>query len=144
MKSIKLTKKDIKQITESCVKIMLKEDFYQNNMNNQYDNDEEEFETDNEPYFSQQDNHRNIIIYLNNICKEIGGSADYYDGHYVIDEKEDLIQIILSFNPNNGELYMYDMKIAKNIGNEIPETINAFNWGSKALTLLSTKPFKAQ
>ena len=39
---------------------------------------------------------------------------------------------------------MYDMKIAKNIGNEIPETINAFNWGSKALTLLSTKPFKAQ
>ena len=56
----------------------------------------------------------------------------------------DLIQIILSFNPNNGELYMYDMKIAKNIGNEIPETINAYNWGSKALTLLSTKPFKAQ
>ena len=45
MKSIKLTKKDIKQIAESCVKNILKEDFFQNNMNNQYDNDEEEFET---------------------------------------------------------------------------------------------------
>ena len=109
-----------------------------------YDNDEEEFETDNEPYFSQQDNHRNILIYLNNICKGIGGSTDYYDGYYVLNEKEDLIQIMLSFNPNNGELYVYDVEIAKNIGNEIPETINAFNWGSKALTLLSTKPFKAQ
>ena len=144
MKSIKLTKKDIKQIAESCVKNILKEDFFQNNINNQYDNDEEEFETDNEPYFSQQDNHRNILIYLNNICKGIGGSTDYYDGYYVLNEKEDLIQIMLSFNPNNGELYVYDVEIAKNIGNEIPETINAFNWGSKTLTLLSTKPFKAQ
>ena len=42
MKSIKLTKKDIKQIAESCVKNILKEDFFQNNMNNQYDNDEED------------------------------------------------------------------------------------------------------
>ena len=111
MKSIKLTKKDIKQIAESCVKNILKEDFFQNNMNNQYDNDEEEFETDNEPYFSQQDNHRNILIYLNNICKGIGGSTDYYDGYYVLNEKEDLIQIMLSFNPNNGELYVYDVEI---------------------------------
>ena len=64
MNKIRITKKDIEQITEACVKNILKEDFYQNDV----DDSEEEFETDNEPYFDQRQNHRNIMIYLNNIC----------------------------------------------------------------------------
>ena len=72
IQSIKLTKKDIKQIAESCVKNILKEDFFQNNMNNQYDNDEEEFETDNEPYYDRQQYHNFILKTLENFTNETG------------------------------------------------------------------------
>lgn len=140
MNKIRITKKDIEQITEACVKNILKEDFYQNDA----DDSEEEFETDNEPYFDQQQNHRNIMNYLSNICKQIGGSFDYDRGQYWIDEPEDLIQIILDFETNNGTLSVHSVYMAKTIGTDIPETINAFNWGSKALTLLTTKQFKGQ
>lgn len=140
MNKIRITKKDIEQITEACVKNILKEDFYQNDV----DDSEEEFETDNEPYFDQRQNHTNIMNYLSNICKQIGGSFDYDRGQYWIDEPEDLIQIILDFETNNGTLSVHSVYMAKTIGADIPETINAFNWGSKALTLLTTKQFKGQ
>lgn len=140
MNKIRITKKDIEQITEACVKNILKEDFYQNDV----DDSEEEFETDNEPYFDQRQNHRNIMIYLNNICKAINGSCDYDNGLYLLEEPENLIQIILRFETTNGTLSVYDVYIAKPIGSDVPETINAFNWGSQALTLLTTKQFKGQ
>lgn len=135
MKKIYLSKNDIKYLTEACVKKILNEDSFDN---------EEEFKTDNEPYFDRYKNHNLIMQYLTMLCKNIGGgNADYDRGIYWIEEPNDSITITFNFNPYDGQLHVADTRLLVRV-DDLPNTINAFNWASKALTMFMKQPFKGE
>lgn len=142
MKSIKLTKKDIKQIAESCVKNILKEDFFQNNMNNQYDNDEEEFETDNEPYYDRQQYHNFILKTLENFTNEMGDGQVFYDkkedGYWIIPINSG-IEIFVRLDVSTGKLIPFHVKASQKDGNINPDdAMNLFKWGYEILNKINS------
>lgn len=138
MNKIRITKKDIEQITEACVKNILKEDFYQNDV----DDSEEEFETDNEPYYSREKYHNYVKNALEKFAKETGDGQVFYDkredGFWIIPISSG-IEIFVRFDVFSGKLIPYQVKTSQKDGRISPDDAMAlFKWGYEILNRINS------
>ena len=111
-------------------------------MNNQYDNDEEEFETDNEPYYDRQQYHNFILKTLENFTNETGDGQVFYDkkedGYWIIPINSG-IEIFVRLDVSTGKLIPFHVKTSQKDGNINPDdAMNLFKWGYEILNKINS------
>lgn len=126
MKRINITTKDLKEITETCVKNILKEGYFDSLQPDKYQSTDKR------------------EMYLKNICNKIGGGDVDSDGYkYFVESPNGNAEIVLYIDRNTNGLEIYTAEVSKmgKIEN-IDDAILTYKWMTDFLIMLKTNPFR--
>lgn len=125
MKRINITTKDLKEITETCVKNILKEGYFDSLQPDKYQTTDKR------------------EAYLTNICNKIGGGEVDSDGYkYFVEAPNDNAEIVLYLDRNTNGLEIYTAEVSK-LGKieNLDDAILTYKWMVDFLTMFKTNPF---
>lgn len=126
MKKINITRKDLKEITESCIESLLKEGYFDSMQPDKYQSTDKREK------------------YLMSICSKIGGGEVDNDGYkYFVESPNGNAEIVFYVDRDTNGLEIYTAEVSKmgKIEN-LDDAILTYKWMTDFLTMLKTNPFR--